>query len=221
MFIIQSLTSALFLQFPAIGGRKLIFVAGTNNGNNIYIRGNAGADAIGVTIYTSVLIRPLLQYPIGIVVTPTRVYWGGYETNPPGTIINWPTGLTAIGVNAPPGWLACDGSIYPTSTYDLLFAAIGYTYGGSGGGFNVPDLRGRATAGADTMQTAVGSAGRLNNWAPGTAGGEATHVLTPNEIPLGPSGSAGSNGVLVGNSTPAAGHNNIQPTMTVTKLIRY
>ena len=39
------------------------------------------------------------------------------------------------------GWLECDGASYSATTYPELFAAIGTTYGGSAGNFNVPDLR--------------------------------------------------------------------------------
>jgi microcystin-dependent protein len=44
---------------------------------------------------------------------------------------------------APPvdsGWLACDGSTLDTTTYSLLFAVIGYTYGGSGANFDLPTI---------------------------------------------------------------------------------
>ena len=44
--------------------------------------------------------------------------------------------------SAPSGWLAADGASVSTATYAALFDAIGYTYGGSGGSFNLPDLRG-------------------------------------------------------------------------------
>ena len=121
----------------------------------------------------------------------------------------------------PAGWLPCDGSVYSAATYDLLFSSIRYLYGGSGGAFNVPDLRGRVTAGADDMNTSAGSAGRLNGWQPGQSGGEATHVLTQQEIPTTSGILSSTPGVAVGNSTPAVGHNNIQPTMCVSKLIRY
>jgi microcystin-dependent protein len=79
------------------------------------------------------------------------------------------------GAAAPSGWLLCDGASYSTATENGLFLAIGYTYGGSGGAFNVPDLRGRVTAGPD------GGTGRLNIPNPstvGSAGGEGTTVLT-------------------------------------------
>lgn len=51
--------------------------------------------------------------------------------------------IMAFAMNsAPTGWLAANGSSVSTTTYASLFAAIGYTYGGSGGSFNLPDLRG-------------------------------------------------------------------------------
>jgi hypothetical protein len=50
---------------------------------------------------------------------------------------------------APSGYLICDGSGYTTSTYADLFNAIGYTHGGGGGYFYVPDLRGQFIRGWD------------------------------------------------------------------------
>jgi microcystin-dependent protein len=45
--------------------------------------------------------------------------------------------------SAPAGWLAANGeSISTGGANAALFAAIGYTYGGSGSSFNLPDLRG-------------------------------------------------------------------------------
>ena len=51
--------------------------------------------------------------------------------------------LAYSAATAPSGWLLCDGSSYSTSAYPDLFALIQYTFGGSGGSFNVPDFRGR------------------------------------------------------------------------------
>lgn len=50
---------------------------------------------------------------------------------------------------APSGFLVCDGSSVLTTSYPALFAAIGYSYGGSGTSFNLPDLRGEFIRGAD------------------------------------------------------------------------
>lgn len=64
-----------------------------------------------------------------------------------------PTGSTInfAGASAPDGWLLCDGSSYPVSGYRRLHAVIGYTFGGSGANFNVPDLRGRTMIGLDNL----------------------------------------------------------------------
>jgi microcystin-dependent protein len=54
------------------------------------------------------------------------------------------------GASAPTGWLLCDGTSYSTSVYPELYSVLGYTYGGSGSNFSVPDLRGRVPMGAGT-----------------------------------------------------------------------
>ena len=49
----------------------------------------------------------------------------------------------------PTGYIKANGASLNTTTYANLFAAIGYTYGGSGSSFNVPDLRGEFIRGWD------------------------------------------------------------------------
>lgn len=51
------------------------------------------------------------------------------------------------------GWLSCSGRPVSRFTYSYLFAAIGTTWGAGDGSstFNLPDLRGRAPVGADTL----------------------------------------------------------------------
>jgi microcystin-dependent protein len=49
----------------------------------------------------------------------------------------------------PTGYLEADGSSLDTTTYADLFAVIGYTFGGSGSSFNLPDLRGQFLRGFD------------------------------------------------------------------------
>jgi hypothetical protein len=55
-----------------------------------------------------------------------------------------PIGSTIIWHTATPptGFLECDGSSVLVATYPDLHSIIGYTYGGSGASFNLPDLRG-------------------------------------------------------------------------------
>lgn len=106
-----------------------------------------------------------------------------YYYIPPSTI--FPYAGTAV--TTPAGWLFCDGSSYGTATYPDLFAVIGYSYGGSGTAFSVPDLRGRVIAGRD-MDNGSGTAGRLSTITnQGTAlaisAGAQTHTLGTAEMP--------------------------------------
>lgn len=76
--------------------------------------------------------------------------------------ITTPVGqITAYaGSTAPVGWLLCDGSPQSTTgTYAALYGVIGYTYGGSGGTFNLPDLLRRAPVGKGASDTLGGSDG--------------------------------------------------------------
>jgi microcystin-dependent protein len=50
---------------------------------------------------------------------------------------------------APTGYLEANGASLSTTTYAALFAVIGYTYGGSGANFSLPDLRGEFIRGWD------------------------------------------------------------------------
>ena len=96
------------------------------------------------------------------------------------------------GVNGtvPIGWLLCDGASYPTASYPDLFAAIGYTYGGGGANFNVPDMRGTVPAGMDDMGaeytlSLTGPAGNITAGAADSLGGffgADTHTLTEGEL---------------------------------------
>lgn len=60
------------------------------------------------------------------------------------------------GGNVPFGWLLCNGQSVLGSVYPDLSAAIGTTYGGSGGSFNVPNLNNKTlygTAGNPSIST--------------------------------------------------------------------
>lgn len=49
----------------------------------------------------------------------------------------------------PIGYLKCNGNLISTAAYPRLFEVIGYTYGGSGAHFRLPDLRGEFVRGFD------------------------------------------------------------------------
>jgi microcystin-dependent protein len=70
---------------------------------------------------------------------------------PTGAIQMWSTNT------APTGYLLCDGSSVSTSTYATLFAVVGYTFGGSGGSFLLPNYTNRMPYGT-TIAATGGSA---------------------------------------------------------------
>jgi len=53
----------------------------------------------------------------------------------------------------PVGWFLCDGAVKSKTTYPDLFAVIGYSFGGSGDNFYLPDLKGMFLRGLDTSGT--------------------------------------------------------------------
>ena len=120
-----------------------------------------------------------VQYPIGTVGqvltlsgTAPSPQWMTPTVSPgvpTGTLLDF----AGPAVNVPTGYLICDGASYSTTTYSSLFAAIAYTWGGSGATFNVPDLRGKVTIGVS------GTAYPL-----AALGGEFLHVLSSGETPL-------------------------------------
>jgi len=80
----------------------------------------------GMLRYNSSTRVPELYEPSGI--------WD--PLYPPGSIMYFARN------SAPDGWLKANGASISTTTYAALFANIAYAWGGSGGSFNVPDLRG-------------------------------------------------------------------------------
>lgn len=102
---------------------------------------------------------------------------------PPGVILDF------AGSTAPDTWALCYGQAISRTTYSVLFAMLGTTYGAGDGSttFNIPDLRGRAVAGKDDMGGSAAS--RLTNGGSGitgttlgAAGGSETHTLTAAEM---------------------------------------
>lgn len=156
---------------------------------------------------------------------------GSNSLIPPGTM--WDFG----GAAAPTGWYLCDGTAISRTADAPLFTAIGTTFGIGDGAttFNVPDTRGRVTAGPDPTNLRLGngmnggftvSGGAVR----GAVAGEQAHQLTNLESP--PSlVSVASNGPQVGAMnfgdgaspvffTAAGTHNNTQPTLIVNKIIK-
>lgn len=77
---------------------------------------------------------------------------GASSVMPTGTILAWAR------ISAPAGFLICDGSVYNNSSYPNLAAVLGSTFGGDGiTTFAVPDLKGRAIVGLNTIAVNDGS----------------------------------------------------------------
>jgi len=76
------------------------------------------------------------------------------------------------------GWLLCRGQTYPTATYPALFAKIGYTYGGSGANFQLPNLLGRIPIGVYPSSEAGYTADFANINALNAATGDWNHTHT-------------------------------------------
>jgi len=78
------------------------------------------------------------------------------------------------------GWMKCDGRSLPTTTYNLLFQVLGYTFGGSGTTFQLPNPAGRVLGVSGTV---TDDDGQSRTFAPGNSLGELQHLLTVNEMP--------------------------------------
>jgi len=144
-----------------------------------------GSNNLGVSVNGA---KVLDVATTGLAVTGTlavsgAVSQGGFALLPVGVI--FPYGGTA----APTGYLLCFGQSLLRASYADLFTAIGTTYGAADGThFNLPDMRGRVTAGKDDMGGS--SANRLtaaddglDGDTLGAAGGGETQVLVTGNLP--------------------------------------
>ena len=73
----------------------------------------------------------------------------------------------------PQGWAFCNGQLLPINQNQALFSLLGTMYGGNGQtNFALPNLQGRVPMHVQS-----------NVYNQGTAGGEASHTLTIQELP--------------------------------------
>lgn len=130
----------------------------------------------------------------GVIVDSTQVgtgkngnqlyYANGAMPCPVGSIIDFG------GATAPAGWYLCYGEALSRTGYPELFNVIGITYGSGDGAttFNLPDCRGRLTAGVDNMggtaANRITSAGSgVTGTTLGAVGGSQNQTLTTGQIP--------------------------------------
>lgn len=115
---------------------------------------------------------------------------------PVGTVVDFAS------TTAPTGWVECNGTSYSTSTYPYLFSAIGYSWGGTGSSFNVPDLRDRVVAGRSGTNVFASTAG--------------SDTLTTYELEY----TAGLSSKVLLDGELGTANNNRQKTTYLTKIIK-
>jgi len=155
------------------------------------------------------------------------------QTVPVGAMFDWG------GASVPGGYLACDGSAVSRSTYAALFSVCGVTWGTGDGSttFNIPDFKGRVAVGA-------GTGSGLTTRVVGAKSGEENHILSLTETPAHTHNTSVNmynelggtdNHMASGGDTAEAytwsantdskggdgGHNNMQPFLVATKIIKY
>lgn len=95
----------------------------------------------------------------------------GYNGDPIGVVKEWAGLITKV----PSDYLPCDGRSLSKNEYPELFDAIGFTYGGLGEEFKLPDFRGRFAVGFDNAKDDYNVLG--------STGGEEKHTLSTDELP--------------------------------------
>lgn len=114
-------------------------------------------------------------------------YMTGLQGVSTGLIIPWSTGT------APSGFLECNGASISTSTYAALFAVIGYTYGGSGASFTLPDLRDKTVVSRSNNKALATTMGANTVTPTGNVGGNSgSTALTSAEIAAHTHGTTGA-----------------------------
>jgi microcystin-dependent protein len=145
---------------------------------------------------------------------------------PVGTILNWTT------TTVPKGWLLCDGTGYAIATYPELYAAIGTSFGSSGG-FQVPNFSSRTPYGTSDFVGATDGVATVTLTGAQTGFKNHFHNIADfstegfSLADTGSSASAAFNRVDVGGFTStvaaanaASSHNNLQPYRSLSFIIK-
>jgi microcystin-dependent protein len=115
--------------------------------------------------------------------------------------------LIAPWESQPAGWVRCSGQLVSVTQYNYLFGHLGYSYGGSGPIFALPDTRGRVVVGYNYTSSPLIGATR----------GTPTHALTLSDVP------AHTHSLSNGETGPTGGAggalDNYQPSLVMKWLI--
>ena len=145
----------------------------TGNSPQVNVDGEISAQSITAGSIYSTRFRGVDFIPIGTIFP----YAGAYDSD---------SVLATSDLNAATFvWLPCDGTPKLVSQYPELFAVIGYTYGGSGSVFNVPDSRGRFLIGTnpEINESFVLRNPALSARTKGSVGGSEDKFINVNNLP--------------------------------------
>ena len=152
------------------------------NNDGINLAGNSDLNFYNMdnsTIGASINYQPSTDYLVissdgEIRLNGTALKFNGANVGTGGSGTTIPTGTITMygGDTEPSGWLFCNGQSYNTSTYNALWNVIGYSYGGGGSSFNVPDFTQRFPRGGSDPNTSRGN-----------TGGQASFTLSEENIP--------------------------------------
>jgi microcystin-dependent protein len=194
-----SMTGVLKHANGTVAAPSMTFAADTDSG--LY---RVGADQIGVAIGGA---------NVGTFGSTGYIGLGG---TPVGGLMDY------AGSSAPTGWLLCYGQAVSRTTYAALFTAISTQYGVGDGTttFNLPDCRGRTSAGKDDMggsaagRLANGVTGSVSGTTLGGTGGTESHTLTSADSAAHTHsvvGTTGTESVTHTHTATDAGHTHVLP----------
>jgi microcystin-dependent protein len=176
---------------PISAGQLLFFQSGTSTPANVYADINLTV-SLGSTVtanangnFPVIFLSPSLGYRVQAwtattVDNPTGTeIWSADNVGPGATgalssivgIIGEVRDFAGLASAIPAGWYVCAGQAVSRTTYSALFSVLGTAWGAGDGSttFNLPDLRGRGTAGLDNMGGAAAS--RITSGVAGVQGG--------------------------------------------------
>ncbi len=223
---------------PGATARAGKFLAFDASGNPIAASGTAGENPIPVSSFMETLLddadASFARLTLGLAIGSDVLAPDGDGSSLTGLGL---TGQITMygGATAPAGWLICDGSAVSRTSYSALFTVIGTTFGAGDGStsFNLPDMRGRVPLGVGTGDAPDATAHLL-----GDKEGAETHTLTVGEMPAhthtqhggsaqiivdGASGGgvqSFDNTLSTGSTGGGDAHNNLQPHLTVSFIIK-
>ena len=187
------------LELRAASGIPITFAPNNTNALTLDTSGNAGfagnivipnggnigsaSDTDSIAIDSSGNVTASQNLTVTGTITTTSSITGGSAS------VTQKAGLTPVGsiiaygsTTVPTGWLACDDSAVSRTTFSVLFAVLGTSYGAGNGSttFNVPDLRDRMVMGKGTNNSTMGasSTGASGSFVVATASGSASLTKT-------------------------------------------